>query len=158
RLSPDLRRIPHKFVLGLPLPGTLAWSKADGLTPYAVIHACDAETPALLTFTSGSTGQPKAALRTHGCLLAQHRALDQCLGLPPETVDLTTLPFFVLANLASGMTSLVPNADLRSVGKIDPVPVIAQIRAHRPVRVSASPAFLECIADHCRKHNMALPE
>src|SRR5208282_3075209 len=87
-----------------------------------------AEAPALVTFTSGSTGRPKAAMRTHGFLLAQHRALEASLALQPGTRDLTTLPIFVLGNLASGVTSVLPDADLRSPGKIAPRPVLTQIQ------------------------------
>jgi len=78
---------------------------------------------ALVTFTSGSTGQPKAASRTHGFLLAQHHALAGSLELRAGTRDLTTLPIFVLANLASGVTSVLPDADLRFPGNIAAGPV-----------------------------------
>ena len=58
---------------------------------------CDAETPAIITFTSGSTGVPKAAVRTHGFLLAQHRSLARTLTHEVGDMDLTTLPVVLLA-------------------------------------------------------------
>ena len=84
------------------------------------MFAATTETPALVTFTSGSTGAPKAAVRTHGFLLEQHRVLAESLRLTPDDLDLTTLPIFVLANLGSGVCSLIPDADLRHPGAIEP--------------------------------------
>ena len=115
-----------------------------------------AATPALITFTSGSTGTPKAALRTHGFLLAQQRVLAETLELTPGDIDLATLPIFVLANLAAGVTSITPNANLRRPGAIDPGPVLAQIRRFRPNRASGSPAFFERLADGARTANCSL--
>ena len=48
--------------------------------------------------TSGSTGQPKAAVRSHGFLLEQHRVLERAIHLSPGAIDLTTLPVFVLVS------------------------------------------------------------
>lgn len=148
-VSAALRKIPRKFVISYPLPGaqTLSLQKRTAHAPEIV--AANHDTPALITFTSGSTGQPKAALRTHGFLLAQHRVLHRCLSLTTGGIDLTTLPVFVLANLASGVTSVIPDADLRYPGAIDPAGVVTQIQQHRIVSTAASPALLERIADHC---------
>jgi len=131
---PSIRRIPLKL-----LANTDAW--AD-IAEYFVAEV-DADTAALLTFTSGSTGRPKAAVRTHGFLLEQHRVLSRALTLVPGTRDLTTLPVFVLANLGSGVASVLPDADLRSPRSIDPGPVIDQIRRWNLESTVASPAFLD---------------
>lgn len=155
--SPALRQIPIKFAIGWPVPGATAWSEAKQYPPEEAIVPCSFETPALLTFTSGSTGQPKAALRTHGFLLAQHRALERSLRLSPGEVNLATLPIFVLANLASGVTSVLPNVNLREPGGIPPAPVLAQISAHQPTSVVASPAFLQRLVDYCDRHQQHLP-
>ena len=155
---PELRRIPCKVRIGAPwLPGTIAWRRADGLAPREGFETCAEETPALITFTSGSTGRPKAALRSHGFLLAQHRALEQTIGLPAGTVEMATLPVFALANLAAGIHTLIPNVDLRAPGKIDPDSVLAGIDAHNPSRIVAPPAFLERVAERCIGSGRQMP-
>lgn len=156
-IVPALRRIPAKFVIGFPVPGAVRWSAADRLEPLDEIRACEPDTPALLTFTSGSTGQPKAAVRSHGFLLAQHRALVASLGLTAGDVDLATLPIVALANLGSGITSLIPDADLRYPGAVDPGPVVAQVLAHRATSSVASPAFFECLVRHASPRGLTLP-
>ena len=153
--SSAIRAIPIKAAIGrgVPLSATIGARVSDedpGIEP------CEPTTPAIMTFTSGSTGEPKAAVRTHGFLLAQHRALADSLELSEGEIDLCTLPIFLLANLGSGVTSVIPDADLRAPGAIDPSPVVAQIRASRPVRTVASPALLARLVEHARHDRAAL--
>ncbi len=140
----SVRQIPTRFVTAGWVPAARRWG---GGAPVAV-ESLGAEAPALLTFTSGTTGRPKAAVRTHGLLAAQHAALSAALDLRPGDVDLATLPVVVLANLASGVTTVLPDADLARPGAFDVAPVLDQIRAERPTRSVASPAFFERLLDH----------
>lgn len=155
-VSPALRHIPVKFVIGSLLPVAVPLRRARQLQPMPGIANCEADTPALLTFTSGSTGQPKAAMRSHGFLLAQHQAIEHALALRPGEVDLTTLPIFLLANLASGLTSVIPNADLRFPGRIKPAPVIKQLTQHQITRTAGSPAFYQRLVTHCENTDTRL--
>jgi len=159
-VSPALRRIPDKFmVTGVGRSRNWGLLGQARTTPQSKIRNLKSEInrPALLTFTSGSTGQPKAALRTHSFLLAQHRALADSLKLTAGQVDLTTMPIVALANLASGVTSLIPKADLRYPGKIDPAPVVAQIQVEGVTSTVASPALLERLAHYCLSRQIILP-
>jgi olefin beta-lactone synthetase len=141
--SDAVRRIPRKFVIGSWLPGAVSLRRAENVSPLGNCEPCGPESAALLTFTSGSTGQPKAAVRTHGLLLTQHRVLERHLKLVPGEVDLTTLPIFLLANLASGVTSVIPDADLLRPGFIEAGPVLDQMRRLQVTRAAGSPAFFE---------------
>lgn len=144
---PALRRIPVQCVTRGWFPGKspLAplWQRGEARSAGG-IASVETDLPALITFTSGSTGQPKAAVRTHGFLLEQHRVLQRSLGLDAQDVVLSTLPVFVLSHLGCGVTSLLPSADLRRVGSINPEPVLDQIEAHQVTVIEASPAFLAC--------------
>lgn len=154
--SPALRRIPIRITTGRPTLGAQPLLGHAANVEPCEVESCAAEAPALLRFTSGSTGQPKAAVRTHGFLREQQRVIAKSLRLAAGEVDLATLPIFVLANLASGVTSIIPEADLRAPGAVDPAPVLQQIRRHQPQRVTASPAFLERLADSCARSGQQL--
>ena len=98
---------------------------------------------ALITFTSGSTGKPKSVVRTHRFLIAQHDVLKQSISLEPGSCDLTTLPVFVLANLASGITSILPDAKISHPGAVDVRRLSKQVRRLNPTRSCGSPAFFQ---------------
>ncbi|MEM1331401.1 MAG: AMP-binding protein [Planctomycetota bacterium] len=103
----------------------------------------DQDAPALLTFSSGSTGAPSAVVRTHGLLSAQNTALQHVLRQRPGQRWLATLPIFVLAHLAEGATAVIADANLRRPGSADGTRLAAQIRRLRTDAVVASPSLLE---------------
>ena len=147
-VSPALRRIP----LAVPVDA-LANADAPALATAASVTDDDS---ALVTFTSGSTGLPKAAVRAHGFLATQYDVLARHLELARGQIDLATLPIFVLANLGAGVTTVIPDADLRRVGSVDAAPVVAQISRLDVTRASGSPSFLQRLAEHCEREGVTL--
>lgn len=154
---PALRAIPRKFSRGGWVPGAVDIDAGTG-APFDRVEPVDAGHPALVTFTSGSTGEPKGVARSHGFLLAQHAVLAKHLHYQAGERDLATLPVFVLANLASGVTTVMPDADLRRVGAIEPAPVARQIAATGASRTAASPAFVERLCDHVEASGAPITE
>ncbi|MCW6038838.1 AMP-binding protein, partial [Spirulina subsalsa FACHB-351] len=142
-----------------PVPGTLSWHHLPPPDPQNTPTPLDLtpDSPALLTFTSGSTGQPKAALRRHGFLIHQYQILKEILNLQPGQVDLCTLPIFVLANLAAGVTSIIPEGNLKVLGKINPKPILRQMEQHQVTRLVASPAFLDRLSHYGQQQHLTLP-
>lgn len=154
---PALRRIPRQFSVRNRIPFVHPLEGAKNLQGTATIVACHPDHPALVTMTSGSTGTPKVAVRTHGFLFAQHRAIESALQLHSGDVELATLPIFVLANLASRVTSIIAHADFRRPAFIQPQPVIEQILQLAPNRAAASPAFWDRIASACEQRDVTFP-
>ncbi len=148
--SAALRRVPLKVSVGGWVPGARRWPSGHRSESVETGPDLRPEDPALVTFTSGTTGQPKAAVRSHGFLLAQHRVLAPHLALEPGEVDLATLPVFTLANLASGVTTVLPDFDLRRPGAVDGAAIAAAVERFAVTRITASPAFFErltaCVA------------
>ena len=144
---PEMRRIPVQVCADGRLPFCLSEAHAEGAA--ATLAACADGDPALVTFTSGSTGEPKAVVRSHGLLLEQHRVLEKALALRAGMADLTTLPIFLLANLASGVTSVIPEGDLARPGAVDARPILGQLARWRPQSCGAAPAFVERLCEAC---------
>jgi malonyl-CoA/methylmalonyl-CoA synthetase len=63
----------------------------------------DASDPALLLYTSGTTGAPKGALLSHGNLLSSARAVVDAWEWNAEDVLLLTLPLFHMHGLGVGV-------------------------------------------------------
>lgn len=89
--------------------------------------------------------------------MAQHRALSRELGLTPEDVDMPVLPIFILNNLASGVTSVVPLMEPSKPAAIDPRVIVRQIRDWGVTTAVGSPAYFAPLADHCLASRQELP-
>ncbi|MFL5563050.1 MAG: AMP-binding protein [Gemmatimonadaceae bacterium] len=145
-VSAPLRRIPFILTTGRIALGAARISEAAALPRHEPSAVVAADTPALVTFTSGSTGAAKGALRSHGVLRAQHEALGSVAARTGE-VDLVSLPIVVLTNLGNGATSVIPAGDLRRPGAIEVAPVLEQIRGSRVARMTVSPVLAERLVD-----------
>ena len=151
-VSSEIRRIPVKIVLGAGVPGTRNWHDARKLAPHGSYTPIAGDMPAVITLTSGSTGVCKAAQRTHDFLRAQYVAIRSTFGVRAGNVEFLTLPLFVLANLAAGATSVLPDADLRRPANADPMRSVAQIDATRARRILVPPALLAKLLDVRASH------
>jgi olefin beta-lactone synthetase len=147
-VSPSIRRIGIRLGTGGVTP-----VRHDSSPPVPVAP----DHPALITFTTGSTGSPKAAARSHGFLWAQHLALARHLELREDDVDMPTLPIFVLNNLALGVTSAIPDFDPRRPADIRPAAIWSQIRAEGVTTTSGSPAFYDRLLAWGEARNERLP-
>ena len=135
---------PARDALGATrLDGARRLPRYEGVTP-----AGD-DAPALVTFTSGSTGAAKGAVRTHAVLRAQHEALGSVAAGTGER-DLVSLPIVVLTNLGAGATSVIPEGDLRHPGAVAAAPVLGQIERNAVQRITASPALVERLVEGAR--------
>jgi acyl-CoA synthetase (AMP-forming)/AMP-acid ligase II len=134
---PQLARIGRRFAC-VTLPGVVDIRATHVRAPLVERASTDA---AVVSFTSGSTGTPKIVVRSHG-LLGEVLAATREVG-PVSGVDVATMPIVLLANLAAGVTSVIPGIDLRRPGRADAQRLADDIAATRATSIVASPALLE---------------
>jgi acetyl-CoA synthetase len=126
RIAPIRDRLPdlrHVIVIAddAPLPaGVLAWSETVLAAPTQLdIAPTSPETLALLHFTSGTTGRPKAAMHVHGAVVEHLATARTALDLHADdvfwcTADpgwVTGTSYGLIAPLVAGVTSVVDEAD-----------------------------------------------
>ena len=111
------------------------------------LYAADPDHPALISFTSGSTGQPKAIIRSHGFLAAQNAEMAQVIRSDRENeTDLVCFPVLVIANLGLGLTSLLPSWKLTQHDKAEAETIMSLIATHQASRALVPPVICATLA------------
>ncbi|MBK8801600.1 MAG: AMP-binding protein [Fibrobacteres bacterium] len=110
------------------IPSMLWWRDRGRIVVAESPADVEPASTALITFTTGSTGSPKGADRSHNFLLAQHQALSRTLGTNAGSTDLATLPIFALHNLASGATCRIASIDPAKPDAIDAPRFLEELR------------------------------
>lgn len=125
-----------------------------GSCPPAPVHGDDT---ALVTFTTGSTGAPKGADRSHRFLVEQHEALRRCIPYRPDDVDLPVFPIFSLNNLASGIGTVLPAPDLARPAPEDGARLLAQMRRTGATTCTLSPSLLRAVIRAAQEEGAGAP-
>ncbi len=107
----------------------------------------DPDSIALTSFTSGTTGTPKAIPRSHAFLMAQWKAVAPLLQSEATEIDLVTFPVFVLINLAEGRTSVLPNWKMSKLAALDPRALVDWISVNNCTRALLPPALCEKLVE-----------
>ena len=141
--APELAEIPLRIVIGphqsdytAAVEDLVAAQIACPMEPVAGDH------PALITFTTGSSGSPKGAERSHRFLCAQHRALDREIPYREDDIDLPVFPVFALNNLAGGVSTVLPAIDLARPAPEDGARLAAQMKQAGVTTSTLSPSLL----------------
>jgi fatty-acyl-CoA synthase len=92
-------------IAGLTLISRAELLRTDGPAPAAAIDG-DTEDTAVLLFTSGTTGEPKAAVLRHRHLTSYVLETVEFMGADPEDAALVSVPPYHIAGIAAVLTSV----------------------------------------------------
>jgi acyl-coenzyme A synthetase/AMP-(fatty) acid ligase len=123
------------------------WGPVDSTSSELPAHLVSPDDPALVLYTSGSTGQPKAAIHSHRGVTAATRNVGQdAFGIRGTDRVLSTARLFFSFGLGFGMTMplacgasimLNPTKDLRELAQL--------IADRRPTILCGVPSLLEVL-------------
>ena len=134
-IDPDLHRLDPALML------------ADGPTP--PLESARPESPALLCYTSGTTGQPKAAVLSHANCLASAAALQIAWHWTERDRLLLALPLFHIHGLGIGLHgTLFTGASAVLYRGFRPDDILDGITSHQATLFFGVPTMYHRLAKH----------
>jgi fatty-acyl-CoA synthase len=163
--SERLPQLRYVCLLGTPPPGKSghleAWrpalfremvagssyvSQAELMQRQAKVESSD---PAILHYTSGTTGLPKGALLTHFGIVNNAIGFTSSAGTRPEDHICSTMPFFHIGGyILSTIGTLFVGATLHPMIAFDPQKMMEIISTERCTSVGAVPTMLQAVLSH----------
>lgn len=123
----------------------------EGVDPLLVDEPVTLDDPALLLYTSGTTGRPKGAVLTHGNVTWNCMNVLVDYDLTSEAIALMVSPMFHVASLCMGtLPVLLKGGCVVLETKFDPGRALELIESHRITMLSGVPTTFQMMADHPR--------
>ena len=151
-LSPSASAVEKEALCGA---GGIGWIvsppalrlQKTGFTPRPVTSCPDARDDIVACqFSSGSTGFPRAILRTGRNFLADAAHYAATLGIGPDDRFLGVAPFHHAFGGLSLLAAFPVGASVCAVPRFLPGPVLESARRHRPTVFLASPVMISVLA------------
>jgi len=145
--------VGRRWFWGGPTAADFRQLSLDGFVP----AAAQADDPAAIIFTTGSTGPPKGVLYSHGNFDRQVDEIREFYDIQPGEVDLPGFPLFALFNAAMGVTTVVPDMDFTRPARVDPRNILAAGRDWQVTQAFGSPALWNAVGRYCEEHGERIP-
>ncbi|QNK62729.1 AMP-binding protein [Pedobacter sp. PAMC26386] len=113
--------------------------------------------PALITYSSGTTGSPKDIYRSHRVLSAQHLLIKKLFPADKKQRDFPLFPNIILHNLASGVASILPNISGFLVAHLNPAKIVEQLQDQQVDTLTGNVFYFKSIIDYLKKHPRFFP-
>lgn len=123
---------------------------------FLINEKIEENTPALISFTSGSTGFPKIIMRTHKFLLGQHNVLEKNIKFEKETSVYSSFPIFLFSHIATGTTTFIPDLNWKKPAESNFRNIVQQIMENNIQNVILPPAIFQNIVKFCKDEKITL--
>ena len=150
--------VPARFPDGI--PGLSMTSRADFLQadgPDAPAASDDAEDPAVLLFTSGTTGEPKAAVLRHRHLTSYVLETVEFLGAESGDAALVSVPPYHIAGIAAVLTSVWSGRRLVYLPQFSPEAWVDLAASEAVTHAMVVPTMLDRILDVLDEREKSCP-
>lgn len=137
-----------------PWAGTVDELVADaGRVPAEVLTAAEAEVhpsdPMAMVFSSGSTGDPKAAVHSHGAVVRHPHNLNQLRDLRPDDVLYTPMPLFWVGGFSFTLVAAMhAGCTVVFQEQFEPGATLELIERERVTQVLGWPHMAKALVDH----------
>lgn len=117
--------------------------------------------PAVIAFTTGSTGTPKPTVLRQRNFAAMVELVGNqwSLGNGGDVVDMPTFPMFWIIALSAGGQVVIPPMDftMKGPGDADPAALLRTVEERGVRSMFASPALLRNLSEHARQRSTTVP-
>ena len=139
RLRAIVARIGARAAIVSTAPDDPGFASADSRLP---VRSPDDASPAMLMYTSGTTGVPKGALLSHGNMAHAGCAVTESLALTPEDRVLSSLPLYhVNGQCIATVSPLLSGGSIVMPHRFSASQWWAQVEAHRPTWLNLVPTI-----------------